>query len=176
MKNQKTEKKSKLPFLFLTILSTLEILSCIDKKSNSNWTPLSLVSFAVESESNEALTKCIGISPYIVCPTVVTEFATQLKQVELLQNGNRIAVANVENVPYIHADCKKFYKIVWENTSSFKSTTLYLNKLKGDVCGITWEKGNGETNTHLINIPEAKGDLDDLDLIQVNEMSLKFYR
>ncbi|TGM06278.1 hypothetical protein [Leptospira jelokensis] len=176
MKNQKTENKSKLPFLFITILLPLVILSCVDKKSISNWTPLSLVSLAVDSESKETLAKCIGNSPFISCPAAVTEFVSQLKQVELLQNGKRIAVANVENVPYVHADCRKYYKIVWENTSSFKSTTLFLNRSKGDVCGISWEKVNGETYTHLIDIPEAKGDLDDFDSIQVNGMTLKFYR
>ncbi|TGM70182.1 hypothetical protein EHQ96_11915 [Leptospira levettii] len=163
-------------FVFLLFLLSISFVgnSCKDTSTDSGWVPLSLITIAKEAEEQDKLNQCMGRVPGQVCITIVEHYPTNIRQIELLQNGNQIALVDATGVPITDAMCSVYYNIELGNGTPYRNAKIYLKNTDGEICGIGWEKNEGGTIDQLLNLIGEEKNLKTITKIDSMGMTLKF--
>ncbi|TGL47312.1 hypothetical protein EHQ59_16975 [Leptospira kemamanensis] len=127
-------------FSLSLLLFILTLISCKEETNDSSVIPLSFITIAKESEEQNQLNQCMGRVPGQFCITIVEHYPINIRQIELLQSGNQIALVDTTGVPITDAMCSVYYNIELGNGTPYRSAKIYLKNTDGEICGIGWEK------------------------------------
>ncbi|MCW7464419.1 hypothetical protein EHQ75_01810 [Leptospira levettii] len=174
MKVIKEFKNRVLSFFLNLILIICLVSSCKEETNNSSVIPLSLITIAKEAEDQNKLNQCMGRVPGQFCITIVEHYPIHIRQIELLQNGNQIALVDATGVPITDAMCYVYYNIELGNGTPYRNAKIYLKNTDGEICGIGWEKNEGGTIDQLLNLIGEEKNLKTITKIDSMGMTLKF--
>ncbi|MCW7473270.1 hypothetical protein [Leptospira levettii] len=174
MKVIKEFKNRVLSFFLNLILIICLVSSCKEETNNSSVIPLSLITIAKEAEEQNKLNQCMGRVPGQFCITIVEHYPIHIRQIELLQNGNQIALVDATGVPITDAMCYVYYNIELGNGTPYRNAKIYLKNTDGEICGIGWEKNEGGTIDQLLNLIGEEKNLKTITKIDSMGMTLKF--
>ncbi|MCG6148298.1 hypothetical protein LFX15_08360 [Leptospira levettii] len=161
-------------FCIPLLLFVLTFISCKEDTNNSSVIPLSLITIAKEAEEQDKLNQCMGRVPGQFCITIVEHYPTNIRQIELLQNGNHITLVDATGVPITDAMCYVYYNIELGNGTPYRNAKIYLKNTDGEICGIGWEKNEGGTIDQLLNLIGEEKNLKTITKIDSMGMTLKF--
>lgn len=174
MKVIKDFKNRALSFFLNLILIICLVSSCKEETNNLGVIPLSLITIAKEVENIEKLNQCMGRVLGQVCITVIEHYPTNIRQIELLQSGNQIALVDATGVPITDAMCYVYYNIELGNGTPYRNAKIYLKNTDGEICGIGWEKNEGGTIDQLLNLNGEDKNLNTITKIDSMGITLKF--